>query len=305
VGQQAALAGVVLPYWLDRPALEALEIARNAEAAGVPELWVGEMLAFDAFALAAAIAAQTTRITLWVGPLAIGVRDPVSLARGIASVSVLGGRGANLALGASTPTVVEQWHGREWRDNVERMRRTVETVRTLLAGERDRGFRLQLGPQSCEVAIAAAGPRMRALADDAADRVVMNLVTPAQITRGPVPVTAWVPAAIDPGEGSWAQVARQLVAYVGARGYGELFAEAGFGDVVALARRGAHPREVAAAVPRELMTAVAAMGDHDTVTSRLAEYAAVGADVAVAPVTADDPGAERLFGTLSKEGWTQ
>ncbi|HYC55463.1 MAG TPA: hypothetical protein VEL28_11075 [Candidatus Binatia bacterium] len=35
---------VVLPYWLDRPALEAVDIARNAEATGIAGLWIGEMI---------------------------------------------------------------------------------------------------------------------------------------------------------------------------------------------------------------------------------------------------------------------
>ena len=95
--------GVVLPYWPDRPPLEALDVADAAERLGFDELWVGEMATFDAFALGAAIAIRTSRITITVGPLAVAVRDPVALALGAASVSSLGGRPANLALGVSTP----------------------------------------------------------------------------------------------------------------------------------------------------------------------------------------------------------
>lgn len=90
----------VLPYWLGRPASEALAIAREAERLGYPELWVGEMASFDAFALGGAIARDTQRIALTLGPLALGVRSPVALALGAASVSELGGRPARLALGA-------------------------------------------------------------------------------------------------------------------------------------------------------------------------------------------------------------
>src|SRR3954454_12263369 len=133
--------GVVLPYWLDRPSAEALEIGRNADRLGYGELWVGEMLTFDAFALAGALAATTGRIRLTVGPLAVGVRDPVMLARGVASVALAGGRPAGLALGASSPTVVEQWHQRAWTGAAVQMRATLEAVRLLLAGDRHNDFR--------------------------------------------------------------------------------------------------------------------------------------------------------------------
>jgi hypothetical protein len=42
----------VLPFWLDRPDDEALEIALEARSAGLGTLWIGEMATFDAIALA-------------------------------------------------------------------------------------------------------------------------------------------------------------------------------------------------------------------------------------------------------------
>ena len=108
------MLSAVLPFWFDRPAEEALEIARAAEESGYDELWVGELATFDAFALAGAIARETRNLRLVVGPLAVGVRSPVALALGIHSVALLGGRAADIALGASTPVIVEGWHGRSW-----------------------------------------------------------------------------------------------------------------------------------------------------------------------------------------------
>ena len=62
--------GVAIPFWLDRPDEEAVEIARTADRAGIQSVWVGEMASFDAFALATAIGLQTERARLKVGPLA-------------------------------------------------------------------------------------------------------------------------------------------------------------------------------------------------------------------------------------------
>ena len=80
---------VSLGLWQDRPAEEALLTARAADDLGYPELWVGEMATYDAFALATAIGLATTRIRLTVGPLAVAVRDPMMIAMGAASVAGL------------------------------------------------------------------------------------------------------------------------------------------------------------------------------------------------------------------------
>src|SRR4051794_40618263 len=102
----------VLPYWLDRPAEEAVAIAGAAERAGCSRLWIGEMATFDAFALATAIGLQAPRLALTIGPLAIGVRSPVAMALGVSSVATLIGRSVDLALGASSPAIVAGWHDR-------------------------------------------------------------------------------------------------------------------------------------------------------------------------------------------------
>jgi hypothetical protein len=43
---------VALPFWLDRPDEEALDIALVAREAGFETLWIGEMATYDASALA-------------------------------------------------------------------------------------------------------------------------------------------------------------------------------------------------------------------------------------------------------------
>src|SRR5207253_2404341 len=138
-------------------------------------------------------------------------------------------------------------------------------------------------PES-RVTVAAFGPRMVELAAASADRVVVNLLTPAQVARvraavddaarvvgraEPPALAAWVPACINPGEAAMAQLTRQLVAYCAPPGYGEMFTESGFGEVVELARSGARPREVQRAIPAEMVASVAALGTADDVRARL------------------------------------
>ena len=103
---------VSLGLWQDRPAAEVVRTAEVADALGYGEIWIGEMATFDAFALGAVVAERTARAALTIGPLAVAVRDPVMIAMGAGSLAELTGRTVNVALGSSSPVVVEQWHGR-------------------------------------------------------------------------------------------------------------------------------------------------------------------------------------------------
>ena len=247
------------------------------------------MATYDAFALGAAVARETKRAAIWLGPLSPAVRDPVSLALGVTSVSILGGRPANLAIGASTARVVRDWHGRRWGDNQALVEETIRWVRPLLAGERSPGgFRLRSPYPGSQVAVAAFGPAMEALANRVADRLVLNLLTPAQVAafraRTTLPITVWVPAALEPGEEARAQVLRELKVYLAAPAYARMFEEAGLEE------------------PSEIADAVSAMGALSEVRERVAAYHSAGATtVALVPVTAEDPGGSRLLGALGED----
>jgi hypothetical protein len=117
-------------------------------------------------------------------------------------------------------------------------------------------------------------------------------------------LAVWVPAALDPGEQAHAQLAGQLAVYLGAPGYGEMFAELGFGALVDRARAGGVRRaELTTAIPIELVEQVAAVGTTAEITERIAAYLEAGADhVGVAPSTAEDPAGSGVFEALTREG---
>jgi alkanesulfonate monooxygenase SsuD/methylene tetrahydromethanopterin reductase-like flavin-dependent oxidoreductase (luciferase family) len=191
-----------------------------------------------------------------------------------------------------------------------------------VAGEviRTRGFRLRTKAPGSPLTIAAFGRGAVKVAARHADRMVINLVTPKSAARlvemlheecraagRPVPpVGAWVAAVVGPagaagtgGPGTGAggpgtgieQLRRGLVAYMSAPGYGEMFAEAGFADVVRFARTGPHPAELLAAIPPEIVGHVSLVGDEPAVRARLAEYADAGVDeIALVPGSSEaDP----------------
>jgi len=313
---------VSLGLWQDRPAGEVVRTAKVADALGYGEIWIGEMATFDAFALAAVVAGRTARAALTVGPLAVAVRDPVMIAMGAGSLAELTGRTVNVALGSSSPVVVEQWHGRRHERTAVALAESATAVRTLLAGGKadvrgevisTRGFRLRTRAPGTPLTIAAFGRGAVRAAAAHADRMVINLVTPKSAARlvqmlhdecraagrpsGEVPpVAVWLATVVDPSPGgpsatSTEQLRRGLVSYMSAPGYGEMFAEAGFGDVVRFARTRPHPGELLAAIPAELVGHVSLVGDEPAVRARLAEYASAGVDeVALVPGSSEaDP----------------
>jgi probable F420-dependent oxidoreductase len=305
---------VVLPFWLDRPDDEAMDVALAASDAGFNAVWIGEMATYDAFALATAVGLRAPEITLKIGPLAVGVRGPVTLALGASSVASLTGSRVDIALGASSPEIVSGWHDRQWAHHVPVMRETIECLRSILTGARvdytgrhvsSRGFRLRSAQPDTRIALGAFEPGMIRVAAQLADEVVLNLASPARVAevraaidaaaatvgRAAPRLTVWVPVALNPGDAAHAQLAAQLAVYLGPPGYGEMFSALGFDDLVRSARTGATRRELAAAVPVELLDGVGALGTADRVAARLHAYREAGADcVAVVPSTAEDPG---------------
>jgi probable F420-dependent oxidoreductase len=309
----------VLGLWQDRDPLEALETAEIADALGYSMLWIGEMATFDAFALASAIGSRTGQIALTVGPLAVGVRDPVALAMGVATVASVCGRPVHLAIGASSPVVVERWHGRPWARTATQIRETAEALRPLLAGERaeldgelvrTHGYRLRLPAPETSLTIAAFGDHALRVAACHADRMVINLCTPAlaatlreRLDRHAAaagvqapPLAAWIPACVDPGDEAIEQLSRGAVPYLAAPGYGEMFAAAGFGELVERARAETAPGELLSRVPPELPRAIGLVGSETEVVERAAEYRAAGVGaLAIVPATAGDPGGRRTL----------
>jgi probable F420-dependent oxidoreductase len=267
---------VVLGEWLDRPIEADLDVAVAADRLGYHQVWIGEMAKLDAPAAAAHVVARTEQIEPCLGPLAVTVRSPVQIALAVATVASTGRR-THVALGTSS-NVVARWHDRSRRGAADRLATAAHEVRSLFDGERVNGFRLRQPPAGTTVTVAAFGPRAVAAAQTA-DRMVLNMVTADTAARLAVQhsdTAVWLAASIDPtpGEREWMKLG--YVGYLGAPGYGEMFAEAGFGELVAFARRGAGPREIAARIPDELLDAVALVGDEANVRRRIAEYADAG-----------------------------
>ena len=79
-----------------------------------------------------------------------------------------------------------------------------------------------------------------------------------------------------------------------------MFIDAGFGDLVDLARSGRPFRDVIDAVTDELSATIGAVGSVDDINQRIAEYHDAGVDtVGIVPGTASDPAGTRLLTALA------
>lgn len=291
---------VVLGEWLDRPIEADLAVAVEADRLGYPEVWVGEMAKLDAPAMAAAIVARTAQIQPCLGPLAVTVRSPAQIALAASTVAATG-RTTHVALGTSS-VMVAKWHGRSRARAVSQLASTTATVRALLDGQRVDGFRLRQPPPEATLTVAAFGPKAVAIAA-AAERMVLNLVTVgavAELAPQHPNTAAWLPAAVDPTPEERRWLALGLVGYLGAAGYAEMFAAAGYADLVDFARSRPHPKELAARLPDGLIEAVGLVGSASEIEAKLAEYEAAGlAEVGLVVPPLDSASGRRTLEALA------
>jgi probable F420-dependent oxidoreductase len=316
---------VSLGLWQDRPPEEVIETAALADALGYPAVWVGEMATWDAFVLGAHVGRDFEHASLVLGPFAVAVRDPAMIAIGAASVAASCGRTVAVALGTSSTTVVERWHGRDRSRSGQALAESAQAVRQLLDGEkaelagevvRTSGYRLRLAPPHSELVIAAFGPQAIEAAARYGDRMVLNLVDPSSVRslvdeldaaaaaagRARPRVAVWTTCAVDPGPMAVEQLRRGVVGYLAAPGYAEMFARAGFADLVAFARTQPHPAELLAQVPDELSAVVGLVGSPEVVEERITTYAAAGADdvVIVPAATDEDPAGKHTLQVVAE-----
>ncbi len=307
----------------DSAPAEALRVAAVADRLGYPEVWLGEGPTWDSFVLGAAVGLGTERIAVTAGPVAVSVRDPLTIVRGAASAEAVIGRPVGVALGASSVRVVEGVHGRSRARVATVLAECSARVRELFDHQRGGpggevvpggGFRQRLAGPTGPLTVAAFGDRAIAVAARYADRMVLDLVSPEQVRglrakldaaasqanrRAPT-LAAWLPAAVDPTAESYDQILGSVAGYLTVRGYREVFLESGLHDAVRLADEGAPRAELLAALPRWAVETVGLVGDVEAVRARIRAYSEAGLDeIALVPATEGDPDGRRTLGALA------
>jgi F420-dependent oxidoreductase-like protein len=286
---------------------ELVPLAQEAERLGYDSVWAAEAWGTDAVSVLAWIGGLTSRIKLGSAIMQIPGRTPANAAMTAATLDLMSGGRFLLGLGTSGPQVVEGWHGEPWGKPLGKTREYVEIVRTALRrevvayeGEHYRipydgpgatglgkPLKLMLRPLRAEVPIylAAIGPKNVALAFEIADGWLPIFVAPERFADVfPVPPAGFeIAATASVLVGDDVQALRdalkpQLALYVGGMGargrnfYNALVRRYGW---EAEAKRiqelylGGRHRDAIAAVPDELVDAVALVGPRERIRERL------------------------------------
>ncbi len=109
-----------------------VDCVKLAEALGYESAWIAEGHGGDQFSILSACAVQTERILLGTSISSIFVRSAPTIAMAAASVDHFSNGRLILGLGSSHKVQVEPEHGIPYGKPVQRMRETVDIIRTLL-----------------------------------------------------------------------------------------------------------------------------------------------------------------------------
>ena len=297
------IRGLLLPSRGIKPR-EAVGIAIEAEQLGYDSVWAPEVASYDAFAILGAIAFNTTRIRVGTGIVPIFTRSPALLAMAASTIANFSRGRSILGLGVSTPMIVGEWHGREYRHPLPAMRDTVAIVRQGLLGAvtdyqgkgaSSKGFRLDLPPEVAPaIYVAALGPAMRTLARQVGDGVILNfipaslaemIVSEFSIHRGDFEAVAFVHLAVQDSDGfAEGRLRREIASYCQVREYRNWLLSSRMRVIDYGVEAGID--EIARKLDTEFVHDVAVVGNITYCRKRLKRLEGIGITPIVVPVTA-------------------
>lgn len=311
----AVRLGMELPG--DLPIRERAELAWWSEERGFEDVWTAEIADPNAFVILTAAALRTSRARLGTAVVALGTRTVPTLAAAAASLAELAPGRVALGVGVSSQVIVEEWHGQPYARPLERVRESIGTLRTILAGGRTaadgrqvrtRGFRLRRPPADPPpLLLGALNEKMLELGGEVADGVYLNFVPVEALGRvlGAVrrgaqragraelpEICLAVPCAVtgDP-EAARARYGQSFAFYLTAPAYQTALAWYGFEAEVAQARAAWATRDLAgvrAAVSARLLDGIGAFGSAEHCRERLAAFGAAGVGTLAVTPKGDD-----------------
>jgi 5,10-methylenetetrahydromethanopterin reductase len=179
-------------------ARDVLDLARQAEAAGLESVWLNEDIGRDSFAMLAAIATVANSIGIGTAIVNVYTRSAFQLAMGAATLDELSQGRARLGVSVGHHPWNDLAHGIPIEAPLARLREYVHFIRKALAGKPFThdgrffsGVNSKLGvnrPRSeLPIYIGGTGPRMVALAGEVADGLLTNVVSPYYIANSTAP----------------------------------------------------------------------------------------------------------------------
>jgi alkanesulfonate monooxygenase SsuD/methylene tetrahydromethanopterin reductase-like flavin-dependent oxidoreductase (luciferase family) len=172
------------------PLLSMDDLLRCAKMAdqqqNIDSLWIPESWGRESFSSLGAISQITKNVRLGTSIIGIYSRTPAITAMAATTLDMLSGNRIVIGLGASTPAIVENWHGVHFDMPARRMKEYIELVRLMTQGEKVdysgkffkiKNFKMLHQPQRKHIPIfmAAVNKKMISITSDLADGILLYL----------------------------------------------------------------------------------------------------------------------------------
>jgi F420-dependent oxidoreductase-like protein len=182
--------GLTIPYTDHVPRQVTRSLVQAADGLGYDTVWIAEAYGWDAFTILTDFACHTEHIKLGTGIVNVFSRSPALLAQSAASLDSISNGRFVLGLGTSGHQVIEGFHGVKFERGVQRLRETMEIVRTVL--HRDR---LVYDGEIFQMAMG-----LRLITHPVRDRIPIYLatLTPAGVALAGEMADGWLPVFFSP-----------------------------------------------------------------------------------------------------------
>ncbi len=167
---------------------DVIGVARQAEQAGLDNVWVAKIFTFDAITTLALIGRETSRIGLGTAVTPTYPRHPTAIAQQALTTAAASGNRFTLGIGLSHKLVIEDMLGMSYDKPAKHMREYLSVLMPLVRGEqanfqgeqyRVQGVALDIpGADNMPVVVAALGPVMLKIAAEMADGTNTWMVGP-------------------------------------------------------------------------------------------------------------------------------
>jgi probable F420-dependent oxidoreductase len=273
----------------------------------------------------------TSRVRIGTAVIPAYTRTPPVISSAAASCAELAPGRFVLGIGASSENIVQKWSGIPFARPLSRVRETVGTVRSILAGEKSdfsgrtlesHGYRLQMATPAPAIPIhvGALGPPMLELAGEIADGVTLNMMPVEAVPKmlehvrlgaaraGRDPETIEVVARFmvcvtDDPDGARAMMRAFFGPYFATSVYNRFVAWCGFEQEAAEIRAGWEARDrarVGAAVDDSMIDRIAVIGSAQQCRDRLEAFRAAGVTTPmVNPIAGDEASAVAMLEALA------
>lgn len=162
--------------------------AKQAEQAGLDNIWLANIFSFDAISTLALIGRETSRIGLGTAVTPTYPRHPTAIAQQALTTAAASGNRFTLGIGLSHKIVIEDMFGMSYAKPAKHMKEYLSVLMPLARGEtanfegdqyKVRGVTLDIpGTERLPVVVAALGPVMLKLAAQMADGTNTWMVGP-------------------------------------------------------------------------------------------------------------------------------